>query len=204
MHYLYVKTHNVTGLKYLGQTQNFDPYNYSGSGKYWKRHLKIHGDNFSTTILLATESLFELKETGIFFSKLWNVVKSKNWANLIDESGTGISSNDARILAIKNMKNGTHPFFNINKKRVQDKTHHLLNSILVVDTSGTKFYINVEEFKNRSDLVTHLSHEGRRRQNLPIIKQSQQTKIMCPHCHKEGGRGNMIRYHFNNCKLFPS
>ena len=23
----------------------------------------------------------------------------------------------------------------------------------------------------------------------------------CPHCNKSGGRANMSRYHFNNCKL---
>ena len=37
--YLYVKTHNKSGLKYLGKTiQN--PFKYKGSGTYWLRHIK--------------------------------------------------------------------------------------------------------------------------------------------------------------------
>jgi hypothetical protein len=24
---------------------------------------------------------------------------------------------------------------------------------------------------------------------------------VCPHCGKKGGGGNMVRYHFENCKL---
>ena len=38
MIYLYKKTHNKTGLKYLGKTISKDPYTYSGSGVYWTRH----------------------------------------------------------------------------------------------------------------------------------------------------------------------
>jgi hypothetical protein len=36
---LYKKTHRKTGLKYLGYTSR-DPFSYTGSGKYWSRHLK--------------------------------------------------------------------------------------------------------------------------------------------------------------------
>lgn len=27
-----------------------------------------------------------------------------------------------------------------------------------------------------------------------------QTKVICPHCKKTGGKANMLRYHFDNCK----
>jgi hypothetical protein len=36
-----------------------------------------------------TESKDELKETGVFFSKLWNIVESKEWANCKPEEGDG-------------------------------------------------------------------------------------------------------------------
>jgi hypothetical protein len=88
MIYLYVKTHNKTGLKYLGKTEQ-DPYKYPGSGKRWKRHIKKHGKDITTQILLMTESKDELKETGLFFSKLWNVVESNEWANCKPEEGDG-------------------------------------------------------------------------------------------------------------------
>jgi len=51
IYYLYVKTHNVTGLNYLGYTTAKDPHNYKGSGTYWKRHIKKYGYDFTTSIL---------------------------------------------------------------------------------------------------------------------------------------------------------
>lgn len=87
--YLYIKTHNKTGLKYLGKTKSKDPYKYRGSGKYWINHLKKHGYDYSTEILLATDDENDLKETGLFFSKIFDVVQSNEWANLKEESGDG-------------------------------------------------------------------------------------------------------------------
>ena len=89
MIYLYVKTHTKTGLKYLGKTISEDPHAYPGSGKKWRKHLAENGNTYTTQILLATENKEELIETGIFFSNLWNVVESDEWANLIPEHGDG-------------------------------------------------------------------------------------------------------------------
>lgn len=86
--YLYVKTHNKTGLKYLGKTKQ-NPTKYKGSGKRWKNHIKVHGNDVTTKILLATEDEVEIRETGLFFSKIWNVVESQDWANLKPETGDG-------------------------------------------------------------------------------------------------------------------
>lgn len=33
------------------------------------------------------------------------------------------------------------------------------------------------------------------------LKGIAKNKIKCPHCHKIGGNSNMIRYHFENCKV---
>ena len=82
IYYLYVKTHLVSGLKYLGKTEK-DPYIYKGSGVRWKNHIRKHGYDVRTDILLMTDDYDELVETGLFFSKLFNVVESKEWANLI-------------------------------------------------------------------------------------------------------------------------
>ena len=88
MIYLYVKTHNKTGLKYLGKTSK-DPYKYLGSGLYWLRHLAKHGNDISTEILLETNDKQEIKEKGLYYSNLWNVKDSADWANLTNEEGTG-------------------------------------------------------------------------------------------------------------------
>jgi hypothetical protein len=88
IYYLYVKTHRKTGLKYLGQTTS-DPYKYLGSGKYWKLHLQKHGKDIHTEVLKECSTKDELKESGIYYSNLWNVVDSDDWANLRPESGDG-------------------------------------------------------------------------------------------------------------------
>lgn len=86
--YLYVKTHLTTGLKYLGKTIQ-DPYKYKGSGIYWNRHLKTHGYNVKTEILKECSNNEEVKYWGTYYSKLWNIVESNEWANLTEEQGDG-------------------------------------------------------------------------------------------------------------------
>jgi hypothetical protein len=87
--YLYVKTHNKTGLKYLGKTIKQDPHKYTGSGKYWLRHLDQHGYDYTTEIIRECRTEEELIHWGMYYSKLWNVVTSNNWANLKEEAGDG-------------------------------------------------------------------------------------------------------------------
>ena len=89
VYYLYKKTHRDTGLKYLGYTSSPDPFTYQGSGKYWSRHIKKHGYNVDTEILFETTSKLEIKEKGVYYSNLWNVVNNNEWANLKPESGDG-------------------------------------------------------------------------------------------------------------------
>lgn len=86
--YLYKKTHNKTGLQYLGQTTR-DPYKYPGSGLYWSRHLKEHGNDVTTEILKECKNKDEVKEWGLYYSQLWNVVENKEWANLRPEDYSG-------------------------------------------------------------------------------------------------------------------
>lgn len=86
--YLYLKE-SPLGLKYLGITVK-NPYEYKGSGKYWKNHLKFHNFTLfdvSTDILLETIDKDIIKFWGLYYSKLWNIVDSNDFANLIPESG---------------------------------------------------------------------------------------------------------------------
>lgn len=93
--YLYVKTHNRTGLKYLGKTiQN--PYKYKGSGIHWCRHLSKHGNDVTTEILKECQTNDEIKYWGQYYSDLWNVVNDNAWANLKPETGDGSSIKGAK------------------------------------------------------------------------------------------------------------
>lgn len=87
--YLYIKTHNITGLKYFGKTTNKDPYKYKGSGTYWKRHLEKHGCDVNTEILGYYINEKECKSNSLKFSKENNIVDSKEWANLKVETLDG-------------------------------------------------------------------------------------------------------------------
>jgi len=84
--YLYIKTHQTTGLKYFGKTTN-DPYRYYGSGVYWLRHLKEHGYKIDTKVLGLFDNYKECKEFAINFSIKENIVESNEWANLRIENG---------------------------------------------------------------------------------------------------------------------
>ena len=84
--YLYVKTHQKTGLKYFGKTIKDDPYEYMGSGKYWKSHLKKHG-NYVDTEVLGCFAEDEVESVALNFSKDNDIVESKEWANLKEENG---------------------------------------------------------------------------------------------------------------------
>jgi hypothetical protein len=105
--YLYVKTHNITNVKYLGKTKNIDPHTYKGSGIDWKAHLKEYGADYTTEIIRECHTTQELNEWGRYYSKLWNVVESKDWANRIPETGGGSCSRETakkisdRLIGIK-------------------------------------------------------------------------------------------------------
>jgi hypothetical protein len=89
-YYLYIKT-SPYGLKYLGKTTK-NPFTYLGSGKIWKRHILKHSlkaEDIITEIVFETNDLEQLIEKGIELSVLYNVVESKQWANLREERGDG-------------------------------------------------------------------------------------------------------------------
>jgi hypothetical protein len=85
----YLKTHNKTGLKYLGKTIKEDAHKYKDSGKYWVLHIKKHGYDVTTDILFETQSEDELEEKGLYYSDLWDVVNNPDFANLGKENGNG-------------------------------------------------------------------------------------------------------------------
>lgn len=85
MIYLYIKQHEITGLKYFGMTTQ-DPYVYSGSGRIWRKHLQKHGHSIKTIDVFKFEEAEEASEFAINFSKQNNIVKSNKWANMIIET----------------------------------------------------------------------------------------------------------------------
>jgi len=86
--YLYIKQHKITKLKYFGKTTLKSPDEYLGSGKYWKKHIKKHGEKYVETLWyqLFTEK-DDLIKYALDFSSKNNIVESEEWANLKFENG---------------------------------------------------------------------------------------------------------------------
>lgn len=136
--YLYLKTHNKTGMKYLGKTIK-DPYLYKGSGTQWKNHLKKHGEDVTTEVLLETSDAGELKKVGIEYSEKWKIVESEEFANMIPEYGAEVDEADTKNdqLLIKIEKDKKKEFIKLCKKDDTTASRELRNFI-------TKF---IEEHK---------------------------------------------------------
>lgn len=87
-YFLMIKQHCITNLKYLCVHHHHDKSHchvYKGSGKYWTKHIHKHGNFLTTKILFESYNKELTAIMGIYYSKLWNVVDSKEFANLTVE-----------------------------------------------------------------------------------------------------------------------
>lgn len=96
MYYLYLKI-SPTGLKYLGKfttrknRKNFTVYDYLGSGKVWKQHLKKHQltcKDIQTVVLFESNDLKAFKKEALRISEQFQVAQSEEFANLVPEDGS--------------------------------------------------------------------------------------------------------------------
>lgn len=206
IYYLMVKTHRITGLKYLCQTTKKDPYKYKGSGLYWVKHLKKHGSDFDTHIILKCYTKSALKEWGLYYSKLWSVVQSKQWANVVEEqgqggdtmSGTGYKHTEEVLQKIREARSN---------QIITLETRQKLSSYMKGDNNPSKRDCVrkkiSDKLKNRpmtwaykrtEELNTKMS-EIKQKYNPGFSQQA-----TCPHCLKTGQYAGMKRWHFDNCK----
>lgn len=176
-----IKTHNKTGFKYLCQTRSKDPYRYPGSGKHWRAHINHHGYDISTKILGTYDTMQELKEAGIYYSNMYNVVESEEWANLRIEDGDGgdTSKTSGYISGMKKRRSykgeGNPNFGKVGAMRGK-----------VGPMTGMSWYNN-----GSKELLTHDKPEGWKEGRLTLT---------CKHCKKELNMVNYKRWHDTNCK----
>lgn len=208
MFYLYVKTHNKTGLKYLGQTSLSDPHKYQGSGKRWRVHIKKHGYDVTTDIIFETEDKEELKEQGIYYSNLWNVVESTEWANLMIEQGDG--GDTSASPAYQEYLMNREPIIG-EKNPFWGKTHTEETKALLAEKASEQWkgVFKSEEHKRKiAEANTGKVFTEERKKNIslackgriPYNKDKPAERFVCEHCGKEvGGAGNFKRWHGDNC-----
>lgn len=173
--YLYKKTHNKTGLQYLGKTCQSDPYKYKGSGLYWTNHIKKHGYDVSTEILKECISQEEVQFWGKYYSDLWNVVESRHWANMKPEEGAGAPTGEY---------------------------NHCKRSDIRQKISNT---MKGRPAHNKGKVQPHKPHAPRANPNGHVgsngkLKGRIRPRVTCPHCSKSIDEANFYRYHGDNCK----
>jgi len=187
MIYLYLKTHNVTGKKYLGKTAQ-DPHTYKGSGVYWKNHIRKHGNDVTTEVLRICKSNDEVKEWGLYYSELFSVVESNDFANLMEENGIGgVPTNAFPKGHIPWCKGKKVPSISIARKEYWIKWRE--------ENPGYK-----DKWKRRGRVSTERLAVV---SNIYANKMTDQNRVelVCPHCGKVGkGHANMKRWHFSRCK----
>ena len=217
--WLYIKQHSVTGLKYFGKTTKEDPTAYTGSGKYWKDHLRVHGKEHVKTIwcqLFTTPE--ELTLYALTFSKQNNIVKSTEWANLIIEDGFGggrpgmkLSEESRKKISEKNKGKRYRAGF---KNSAEHNEILRLSRIGSHHTDEVKAQISSSKLgrKNTIDHNLKISETMKGRPGKPMTEDHKKkllsanlgkkhTIVTCPHCSKSGGGGAMKQYHFDRCKL---
>jgi hypothetical protein len=201
--YLYKKTHRITGLKYLGKTTASDPYAYSGSGKYWKLHLNKHGFDYDTEILRECTNNDEVKQWGEYYSTLWDVVKSNDWANLKPETGDGGDPGPIGRSKIAKAQTGRKhtPEENVHKSKRQigiKRSPEYLAKKIGLKYKTPKARTAPNKNKGKPATAAQIKANSINAAARVGVKQSISE---CPHCRKRGGSQTMPRWHFDNCKL---
>ncbi len=197
--YLYKKTHNKTGLQYLGKTTR-DPYTYEGSGEYWIPHIKKHGYDVTTEILHECKTNDEVKKWGLYYSELWNIVDSKDWANLRPETGDG--GDTSKFINYdnvhKNIRGKTYEEIYGNDRAAELKRSRALSN---TRTKRGKPLTEEQKAKRRHSYGPR-SQEFKNKLS-EIAKNRPKPIGQCPHCHKTGVERNLKRWHFDRCKNRP-
>jgi hypothetical protein len=227
MIYLYVKTHNKTGLKYLGKTVAIDPHLYKGSGKLWRLHCSKHGYDYTTEIIFQSESKEEIRKQGIHYSELWNIVKSREWANLTVEEGSGGAvegSHKPEINAKRSAALKGRTFTEELRKKLSeankgdkdmrsDETKRKAAKKASAKLKGRakpvgfgeqvsafhKGKVMSSESKEKMKSAWTVERKAAQAERLRL-QNSSRPLLICPHCGLQGtSPGNMKRYHFDNC-----
>lgn len=185
---------------YLGKTASKDPYAYSGSGKYWKAHLNKHGFDYDTEILKECSTPDEVKHWGEYYSELWDVVTSDEWANLKAESGDGGDPGPIGRKKISEAQTG--------RKHTNEENTH--KSKRQTGTKRSPEYLAKKvglKYKKPKARTAPNKNKGRPLSQEWVDKSAKSRTGMkyeiveCPHCGKQGGSSSMPRWHFENCRM---
>lgn len=210
---LYIKTHNITGLKYFGKTTCKDPHRYKGSGKYWLRHIKKHGYDVITEVIGLFLNEEECSDVAKKISQDFDIVSSDKWANFKIENGLdgGFNHlNDGSENHIKRCSEAGKKCHEMYPTLAYENLKHSHNSASAIKGKQTKIEKYGENYFSK--IASKPKSEEHRKKLSEIAKKNNfglgnlgktRLKVKCPHCGKEGAMNTMSRFHFEKCKLLP-
>ena len=206
--FLYIKQHSITKKCYFGKTIKKDPVKYLGSGTYWLHHIKIHGREFVETLwykLFTSEE--ELTRIATLFSEQQDIINSELWLNLIPENGLdggpvgykqSPESRTKKSVQMIGKKNalGHKDTLETKAKKIGNKNArgHTFAPTYEYCVKMSVIMMGNKRALNCKHTIEQCAKKSERQRG------KSQPKIVCPHCNKQGGKGNMKRWHFDNCK----
>ncbi len=215
--YLYKKTHNKTGLQYLGKTVK-NPFTYKGSGTKWLLHINQHGYDVTTEILKECQTKEELKKWGKYYSELWDVVNARDehgkkvWANLKPEEGDGgATRNGMRNKPCSLETREKIIRANTGRKHSEESKLKNRNSNLG-EKNGMFNRTHTPEARHKMSM----SRRARTKQpsagkiystedrQLMSARAKAVPKVICPHCSLACSPGNLAKWHGDKCKSNPN
>ncbi len=199
--WLYIKQHNISGLKYFGKTTKSNPHKYKGSGKYWLNHLKVYGNDVSTIWVKLFTDVESLIEYSINFSKENDIAESNEWANLKFEDGlegghTGVPRSESTRKKLSELNFGKK-HSELTKKKISDSNKGKHN---IPKNMETREKIRIAR---KLQIMKPHSEETKRKMSQPRGKA---ITCSCFNCRKELSVSNLTRHH-RNCSIqnqFPS
>lgn len=201
--YLYKKTHNKTGLNYLGKTEK-DPFKYLGSGIDWKQHITEHGPDITTVVLKECQTKEELSTWGRYYSDLWNIVESNEWANRIPETGGSDAGENHPCYGKprpdtaernKSRLGENHPMYGTKNPELSKR-----NSMNIGEKNP--MYGKPSAMRGKKNPALSALNANKTGKNNPMCKPEYQ--ITCEHCGKTVSKGNFVRWHGDACKAITT
>lgn len=219
MHKLMIKTHCITGLKYLCYTQKEDHETYLGSGKHWRRHLKEHGECITTELIFQTDNYDEFVTVAREKSIEFDVVNDAMWANLKLEEGDGGNTVSSKrwitdgVVDVYHPKNKPLPdgwvygrtnckFNDPEFQAEMSGRGHAAQTYDMRIAAAAKATIT-KRLRGSFPDISGDKNPAKRDDVRNKIKQAaiNRPMITCPHCNKVGQQSpGMFRFHFDNCK----
>jgi group I intron endonuclease len=190
--WLYITTNTINGKKYIGQTTSKRK-NYLGSGRLISAAIKKYGrENF------IRENVFEgsWEEVDLLealYIEKFDAINSDEFYNLKEGGHHGKHNNPETIKRMSKKATGRKASLET-KQKMSSKSAGINNAFFGKSHSASSI-AKIKEARSKQII----SAESNRKRSASMIGHKKETAT-CPHCGLTGGKGNMIRYHFDNCK----